>query len=912
MRLVTGDECGLLKEVIPELGRKKKNPNALIQPHSAMIDVTTTGMSRVDPKEPQKRVRGVVDMVWMEEGDDFNSSFSVLRKNGSVDLWTSNIEKKKSFGQYSLQHSTANNIFGTEDSPRPLGIGVFHEQNRLVAGDMLGNIAVLDTKNEDKYDIVQTYNSYTSNKGGSTISYTPGKMENVQLATAIAFDTARGRAALGGREREVCLTDISTGKLVFKTKNTPPDPQTLLQQPVWPTAIQFLNKDSNMMAVGTAYKQVRIYDVRENSKTRRPTSLTPEGLLDYRVTCLCQIDEHELVVGDASGDIHTIDIRKLDRRSKGPANKNLARYAGPAGSVRQLKKHPTLPRLTAVGLDRMLRVYDTNTRKQLDCVYLKQRLNCVLVHKNDNWASSDDGGVFSDDDYDADDVDIDQDDVVRDYVDSDDSDNDEGDSEVDSEEDSGAEDRPNDGGDSSDAEEGSFDEDSSEEEMGDEDDGDDSEESESEEEEEQHSGSPFRCFGSGRLIVRTTPTGAFKMALHESLTVLIQTSPIPSHPSTALLEALFRSFEKADGLLESRIVILADGCEALGHDGGSATPTESGKQATENIKHGRCYSRTAENYLRHLELLERAVREGTPPFCPRAGGSIELVRLESRHGSAPAIEAAMARCVSTPLVMICQHDNFFVNEAPLRGVVAALLEEPRGLGIDANCVHFLSTATLNYREKIQRRYKLDIGEPRRVKALEDPLVPLVFWYGRSHVAYSDYVRSHCLNRELARGSHLEELLGEKQLHDIVEVGMEAHKKYGTYVLDQGFEVLYHMSGRRVRAADPSDATENFGQKDSSIENKQQQQQQQHNHRQQQQQPLEGSFTTARETRARVPGLAFFAPDGEGAPRTTAPANRKPFKQRCFHCGEKGHSKKFCPKREVSSLRNDHAPEIIEL
>mmetsp|Transcript_5346 Transcript_5346/g.11771 ORF Transcript_5346/g.11771 Transcript_5346/m.11771 type:complete len:85 (+) Transcript_5346:27-281(+) len=53
------------------------------------------------------------------------------------------------------------------------------------------------------------------------------------------------------------------------------------------------------------------------------------------------------------------------------------------------------------------------------------------------------------------------------------------------------------------------------------------------------------------------------MAMHELLTVLIQTSPIPSHPSTALLEALFRSFEKADGLLESRIIILADGCETL-------------------------------------------------------------------------------------------------------------------------------------------------------------------------------------------------------------------------------------------------------------------------------------------------------------------------------------------------------------
>jgi len=177
------------------------------------------------------------------------------------------------------------------------------------------------------------------------------------------------------------------------------------------------------MAVGTAYKQVRLYDVRESSKTRRPTSLTPEGLFDYRITSLCQIDENEIAVGDASGDILTVDLRRLGRNAKGPANRDLARYAGPAGSVRQLKKHPTLPRLTAVGLDRMLRVYDTNTRKQLDCVYLKQRLNCVLCHRSNTCESSDDTSVVSDDDYDKmDDIDIDQDDVVEDYIDSDDSD----------------------------------------------------------------------------------------------------------------------------------------------------------------------------------------------------------------------------------------------------------------------------------------------------------------------------------------------------------------------------------------------------------------------------------------------------------------------------------------------------------
>lgn len=394
---------------------------------------------------------------------------------------------------------------------------------------------------------------------------------------------------------------------------------------------------------------------------------------------------------------------------------------------------------------------------------------------------------------------------------------------------------------------------------------------------------------------------------------VLQTSPIPSHPSTALLEALFRSFEKADGLLESRIIILADGCEEL-----ILSSTEDGqdnrpKDSVENIKHGKCYSKTAENYRKHLRLLEKAVRDQAPPFRPRDGGSIELVQLEKRYGSAPAIEAAMSRFVSTPLVMICQHDNFFVNEAPLREVVHALLKEPRGLGIGANCIHFLSTATLNYREKIKRRYKLELGDPLSVKGLNDPLVPLVFWYGRSHVTYSDYVRSYCLNREIAKGSHLEELLGEKQLHHILKNGMESHKAFGTYVLDQGKEILYHMSGRRVRAADDTDAENNNS--PSAIENLKTNSNfvDSTNPLHTSQQPLQGSYTTARETRAKVPGLAFMCEEGEEKDRKNRkhPESKKPFKQRCFHCGEKGHSKKFCPVR-LASLQSQPPSEVIEL
>ena len=371
--------------------------------------------------------------------------------------------------------------------------------------------------------------------------------------------------------------------------------------------------------------------------------------------------------------------------------------------------------------------------------------------------------------------------------------------------------------------------------------------------------------------------------MREKLTVLVQTSPIPSHPSTALIEALFRSFAKADGLLESRVVILADGCE------------ESKDDERENVKHGKASSETASNYRKFLKNLKDLVDNQTPPFCPVTGGSIELVQLSERYGSAPAIRCAMGTVVSTPLVMVCQHDNFFINPAPLRQVVDAMCDTT-GLGIDATCIHFVSTATMNYQEKVKRRYNLDL-RPVHVEGLDHPLVPLAFWYGRSHVSYSSYVRDYVLNRELPKGSHLEELLGQSQL-DAIILDPTSHKKYGTYVLDQQMEVIYHLSGRRARrATTEEEQNENTQMLCSTNES---------SNIVSPPTVMEGAFTSARTCRATIPGLVFMS---EGEQEDRIQPLPKKFKGRCFHCNERGHSKLHCPLMTSADKRRT---EVIDL
>lgn len=167
------------------------------------------------------------------------------------------------------------------------------------------------------------------------------------------------------------------------------------------------NAPTNLLATGTAYKQVQIYDVRQSPARRRPALHTPDGLLSHRITALCQLPDGNVVAaGDAAGDCHLLDLRRMrpGGRSGGGGGAGakrareeigLGRLVGPGGSIRQMAMHPRAaggspPILACVGLDRKLWTWDVSTRKVADCVYLKQRLNCLLFCEDGSWDGMDD------------------------------------------------------------------------------------------------------------------------------------------------------------------------------------------------------------------------------------------------------------------------------------------------------------------------------------------------------------------------------------------------------------------------------------------------------------------------------------------------------------------------------------------
>ena len=101
----------------------------------------------------------------------------------------------------------------------------------------------------------------------------------------------------------------------------------------------------------------------------------PFEILEFIKTVIqshCQV-----LVGSARGRLALFDFRN------GRGDKGLVRkYKGFVGGVRSLDAMRDGPHFAAVGLDRFLRVYDVNGKSPVQRMYLKSRLNCVLLAAN--------------------------------------------------------------------------------------------------------------------------------------------------------------------------------------------------------------------------------------------------------------------------------------------------------------------------------------------------------------------------------------------------------------------------------------------------------------------------------------------------------------------------------------------------
>ncbi|GMF39792.1 unnamed protein product [Phytophthora fragariaefolia] len=329
MRVLVGDETGLLKSIELE-----KNEQRVLSSRT----------------QPQARARGIQRLCWYadeREAANFQRNVVLARADGVVESYEASHGKSLSASRE--PDWTWEAPEKRQDGTRCVGLDVIHKFGSVVQCSDAGDVLVRSTLEH----------------AGKPSSFNVGGDLNIMRLDA----ASQSVVGVGGKEHDLNLWSLETQQVLFKAKNVTHD-KLDMRVPVWVKDMRFLStpgsSNGHRAIVGTGHRHVRIYD--SNTKRRPVQQLDNFGENPIQSLCVSP-DETRVYVGDTAGNLDILDLRTL---------KHMGRCTGPVGSIRDIACHPTLPYIAAVGLDRMVHVFDVNTRKYRHTIYAKQRLNSVL------------------------------------------------------------------------------------------------------------------------------------------------------------------------------------------------------------------------------------------------------------------------------------------------------------------------------------------------------------------------------------------------------------------------------------------------------------------------------------------------------------------------------------------------------
>jgi len=181
----------------------------------------------------------------------------------------------------------------------------------------------------------------------------------------------------GGKEVDLQVWDLTRPEQpVFRAKNVKPD-KLCLRQDVWVSDLTFTGKDT--IAVCSRHGQIRLYDQR--TEKRRPVAELKWEEEQVANTAITRVEENQVIVGTSAGEMGLWDFRV------GQGYRGLIRkYVGCVGAVKDIATNSGSQYVCAVGLDRFLRVWRVGQGGKVPThkVYLKSRLNCVLMNEDFN------------------------------------------------------------------------------------------------------------------------------------------------------------------------------------------------------------------------------------------------------------------------------------------------------------------------------------------------------------------------------------------------------------------------------------------------------------------------------------------------------------------------------------------------
>jgi hypothetical protein len=241
---------------------------------------------------------------------------------------------------------------------------------------------------------------------------------------------------------------------------------------------------------------------------------------------------------------------------------------------------------------------------------------------------------------------------------------------------------------------------------------------------------------------------SLEAAPDDLITVVIPTSPIPSHPSTQVIEETIASVRR---LLPAADIVI--GCDGV-------RPEQADRQDA------------YDEYLLRLTALCRDWRA--------------LTAVSAQHVHQANTTRAALAIVHTPLVMFVEHDTPLCGDIDLVGISCAVLSG------EANVVRLHHEAHIL---EPHRHLMLDT-EPQSIEGV--PLLRTVQWSQRPHIAGTDFYRS-LIDTYFGQGSRT---MIEDVMHGVVdqawrENGVEgwAQWRVWMYAPDGDMKRSLHLDGR---------------------------------------------------------------------------------------------------------------------
>lgn len=234
MRIITGDECGLLKDIIPDINTNRSPiDNSRISSTTTQSSIITSSNGSTQGLS-MNRSHGVVGLAFCPQIN--NLAFCALRLDGTIERWEGSTGSKGSSEDFQQSHTTSyikthswDHILRTklegdlDPVERPIGICSSQRYQNSSPGSKDCTIACCTSMGyvtvfrlSPDLNGISTYEPYGKLSDTPKITYTKGKFLNKDLATSMAMDYDGERLAVGGRERETVIVDVNTGTVMWK------------------------------------------------------------------------------------------------------------------------------------------------------------------------------------------------------------------------------------------------------------------------------------------------------------------------------------------------------------------------------------------------------------------------------------------------------------------------------------------------------------------------------------------------------------------------------------------------------------------------------------------------------------------------------------------------------------------------